>query len=129
MVAFLIPIILIFLLNLISSSLSWQLWKSFWQGELELKITPKKVSLYQKLWGLKFKLTADAASSEISSLIRRNVTVTMQGENVNIIPPCLVLIANHREYIITASEDVSEAELDWLAQQLSDWLRLPITRI
>jgi serine/threonine protein kinase len=129
LVAFLIPIILIFLLNLISSSLSWQLCKSFWQGELELKITPKKVSLYQKLWGLKFKLTADAASSEISSLIRRNVTVTMQGENVNIIPPCLVLIANHREYIITASEDVSEAELDWLAQQLSDWLRLPITRI
>jgi hypothetical protein len=53
----------------------------------------------------------------------------MQGENVNIIPPSLVLVANHREYIITASEDVSEAELDWLAQQLSDWLRLPITRI
>lgn len=129
LVAFLIPIILIFLLNLISSSLSWQLWKSFWQGELELKITPKKVSLYQKLWGLKFKLNADAASSEIYSLLRRNVTVTMQGENVNIIPPSLVLVANHREYIITASEDVSEAELDWLAQQLSDWLRLPITRI
>jgi len=129
LVAFLIPIILIFLLNLISSSLSWQLWKSFWQGELELKITPKKVSLYQKLWGLKFKPTADAANWEIYSLLRRNVTVTMQGENVNIIPPSLVLVANHREYIITASEDVSEAELDWLAQQLSDWLRLPITRI
>jgi serine/threonine protein kinase len=129
LVAFLIPIILIFLLNLISSSLSWQLCKSFWQGELELKITPKKVSLYQKLWGLKFKPTADAANWEIYSLLRRNVTVTMQGENVNIIPPSLVLVANHREYIITASEDVSEAELDWLAQQLSDWLRLPITRI
>ncbi|MEY3828199.1 MAG: hypothetical protein RLZZ148_3027 [Cyanobacteriota bacterium] len=129
LVAFLIPIILIFLLNLISASLSWQLFKSFWQGELELKITPKKVSLYQKLWGLKFKLAADAASSEIYSLMRRNVTVTMQGENLTIVPPCLALIANHQEYIITASEDVSEAELDWLAQQLSDWLRLPITRI
>ena len=103
--------------------------KSFWQGEIELKITHKKVSLYQKLRGLKFKLTADAASSEIYSLMRRNVTVTMQGENLTIVPPCLALIANHEEYIITASEDVSEAELDWLAQQLSDWLRLPITRI
>ncbi len=101
LVAFLIPIILIFLLNLISASLSWQLFKSFWQGELELKITPKKVSLYQKLWGLKFKLAADAASSEIYSLMRRNVTVTMEGENITIIPPCLALIANHREYIIT----------------------------
>ncbi len=106
-----------------------QIYCPFWQGELELKITPKKVSLYQKLWGLKFKPTADAANWEIYSLLRRNVTVTMQGENVNIIPPSLVLVANHREYIITASEDVSEAELDWLAQQLSDWLRLPITRI
>jgi serine/threonine protein kinase len=112
LVAFLIPIVLIFLLNLISSSFSWQLCKSFWQGELVLDITSKKVSLFQKLWGLKFKLTADAASSEIHSLLRRNVTVTMQGENLTIVPPCLALIANYREYIITASEDVSEAELD-----------------
>jgi serine/threonine protein kinase len=129
LVAFLIPIVLIVLLNLISSSFSWQLCKSFWKGELVLDITSKKVSLFQKLWGLKFKLTADAASSEIHSLLRRNVTVTMQGENLTIVPPCLALIANYREYIITASEDVSEAELDWLAQQLSDWLRLPITRM
>lgn len=128
-VAFLLPIVLIFLLNLISSNFSWPLLKSFWKGELDLKITSKKVSLSQKLWGLKFKLTADVASSEIYSLIRRNLTVTMQGENLTINPPCLALIANHREYIITASEDVSEAELDWLAQQLSDWLRLPITRM
>jgi serine/threonine protein kinase len=129
LVAFLIPIVLIFLLNLISSSFSWQLCKSFYQGELVLDITSKKVSLAKKLWGLKFKLTADASSSEIYSLIRRNVTVTMQGENLTIVPPCLALTANYREYIITASEDVSEAELDWLAQQLSDWLRLPITRM
>ena len=103
LVAFLIPIILIFLLNLISASLSWQLCKSFWQGEIELKITHKKVPLYQKLRGLKFKLTADAASSEIYSLIRRNVTVIMQGENLTIVPPCLAMIARHQE-------DVSEAE-------------------
>ncbi|MGM3304755.1 serine/threonine protein kinase [Anabaena sp. WFMT] len=46
--------------------------------------------------------------------------------------PCLIIWAGMRKYKIQTGENnifsVSTLELDWLAQELSDWLGLPITK-
>jgi serine/threonine protein kinase len=129
LLAFLVPVILLFTLDLFSSSLSFELLKAFSIGELELWISPEKIALSRYIFWIKTPLLPSASSFDIQRIERRNVAVTIQFDRPKIIPSCLALVTPTREYTISASPDIGEAELDWLAHQIGDWLGLPIARV
>jgi ABC-type dipeptide/oligopeptide/nickel transport system permease component len=125
----LIPVLLAFIVNLLAPSLSWELIKALSFGELELWMSPEKVTLSRQVGWLKIPVLPPAATDAIFRIERRNVALTIEDGRATVIPPCLVLIAGEREYTIHANQDIGEAELDWLAHQFGDWLELPIARV
>ncbi|MEG3439771.1 hypothetical protein V0288_21770 [Pannus brasiliensis CCIBt3594] len=126
---FLIPVLLVAVLNLLFPSLSFELLKAFSKGDLELWLTSEKVTLSRYICWFKIPVLSPTDTDKIYQIERRNVSLILEEDRSIVIPPCLALIAGDREYTISASPDINEAELDWLAHQFSDWLGLPITRV
>ena len=113
-------------------------------GKIRFSLTPAKISLIYELLGLKYTFPPPGQRQDICKLeIVEQQTVrpdrsTRERVRVNL-PFQLVIWAGKRKYIlgqnaltrwlrISRRRVLHASELDWLAQELSDWLELPISR-
>lgn len=95
-------------------------------GRIYLRID-KTISLTYKLFGIRYQRPRPSLRESIRKLKRtqRDYKRNSDGDRVEV-PPALMIYADTQEYKMSADHTLSEAELDWLAQELSQWLNLPL---
>ncbi|MEA5578277.1 serine/threonine-protein kinase [Anabaena sp. UHCC 0451] len=95
-------------------------------GRKRLFINKRQISLSHELFGMRRYTRFPSARKNIIRLERSNIYYNLAPQL------CLIIWAGLIKYEIHTSQNnmfsVSTLELDWLAQELSDWLDLPITK-
>ncbi|BAY86718.1 serine/threonine protein kinase [Calothrix parasitica NIES-267] len=107
-------------------------------GQTILYINQDKIALTYSLFGIKYSRPSPSSSHDINELeiVGRTIDKTKKGNPE--IPPRLVIWAGERNYELggitclitnwgTEPEHLTPPEIDWLAQELSDFLKLPIS--
>jgi serine/threonine protein kinase len=114
-------IIALFILGMIASARS---------GKIQLRITPQKIRLCYQILGLTYYWQSTVAKfSDISKIEliceHHGYLPRQQGRMVKIPAQINIWIGIHR---FELGKNLSQTELEWLVQELSVWLDLPVTR-
>ncbi|WP_225896468.1 serine/threonine protein kinase [Amazonocrinis nigriterrae] len=100
-------------------------------GYIRLDLNQEEIVLTHKLLGLKYPRPRPSPRQSITKLvyISKHFTQDSEGSRINV-PAQLDIYSGVYKYQLggTTGAIESEAELEWLAQELSDWLGIPITR-
>ncbi len=96
-----------------------------------LRLDQEQIAFTWELLGWKFHRVAPASRQNITKLVyfKRTFTTDADGNRVEV-PPQLLIWAGVQKYQLGDTDSViySEPELEWLANELSHWLGLPIAR-
>ena len=111
-------------------------------GKTQLKITSKQISLTYECLGIKYQKPKPAKRQDITAveLTGTQWRIDEEGDKIQI-PSAVVIWTNDRAYSIGTSTNnktiegkrisnynPETVELNWLAQELSQWLNLPLTQ-
>ncbi|MEH2079786.1 MAG: serine/threonine-protein kinase [Nostoc sp.] len=99
-------------------------------GRICLRLNPKQISLSWELFAWKFYRPRASPRQSINKLVYIPKHFTKDSEGIRIaVPAQLDIWVGVKKYQLGGSDGAikSEAELEWLAQELSNWLDLPIT--
>ena len=96
-------------------------------GEVRLRLSSEQISQHYELFGLRRAVTPNSEHHEISRLevTKTSYTKDSDGNTVEVKPELLIW-AGTRRYGFFGAGTLSPPELNWLAQELSNWLDLPI---
>lgn len=86
-------------------------------GQVRLRIDAQEITLTQKRLGLAKGRPQVGRRKEIRSLTHHKSAT----------PPNLVIAVGFQQYELGEPQSLTPAELDWLAYELSTWLKLPVT--
>lgn len=98
-------------------------------GSLRLRIDHEQVSFHRNLLGLTFHRTKPSPRENITKLVYIPQHFIKDAEgNRTTVPAQLDIWVGVKKYPLTGNTDIvlSEVELLWLANELSDWLNIPI---
>ena len=102
-----------------------------WIGRLRLSLNQQQISLTHELFRFKSHRPRPASRKDINKLIHipKHATTDSDGNKIEV-PSQLIIWAGTQKYELggTASLSIGELEMAWLAQELSNWLGLPITK-
>jgi hypothetical protein len=100
-------------------------------GNIRLRLDHQQIALLYELLGFKFHRPRPASRESITKLVYtpRHFTKDSDGDKTPV-PAQLEVWAGVKKYPLTVNSGAiqSEAELEWLAHELSDWLGMEITR-
>jgi len=101
-------------------------------GRIRLRLDPQQITFTNELLGFKFNRTQRSPRQHIRKLVyipKRFEIDLNSGTRVEVKPE-LILWAGVHKYQLAGYGGVinSELEIEWLAQELSNWLDIPITR-
>ncbi len=91
-------------------------------GETWLQIDQKQIALRYQLFRLKYYRPRSESREQIIKLERTQTRTQTE------VKPQINIWAGTKKFVLGGNGLLSAIELDWLAQELSDWLRLPISR-
>ncbi|HEY9654955.1 MAG TPA: hypothetical protein V6C50_05640, partial [Crinalium sp.] len=91
-------------------------------GQAQLHIDQQQISLSQKRLGFQTGRPLTAPRKQISRLEYRKA-----GSAQNNAEPYLAIWAGTQEYELKSYPPLTVPEMDWLAYELSTWLKLPIS--
>ena len=107
-----------------------------WFGRVRIRFNQQEMTLGYELFGLKYKLDP-APKQHICKLVhdQRHFRLA-KSHDFGLIPnhghvldePRLIIWVGTKKYELCSEKLVTDPELDWLAQELSDWLGLPISK-
>ncbi|MEQ8970340.1 MAG: serine/threonine-protein kinase [Coleofasciculus sp. C1-SOL-03] len=89
-------------------------------GRIELKIDQHKIRLKYKLLGCEYQRPRPAPRNKIFKLNHKTSTDSSASS--------IVILAGAKKFTIGDNCPLSKTELDWLAYELSNWLKLPISQ-
>ncbi|MTJ06941.1 serine/threonine-protein kinase [Anabaena sp. UHCC 0204] len=99
-------------------------------GSIQLFIDTQEISFIHKLWGFKICRTRSAPKDSITKLvyIPKHLTKDSDGDKTQV-PAKLEIWAGVTKFSLDVNAGLikSEAELEWLTNELSDWLNIEIT--
>jgi serine/threonine protein kinase len=99
-------------------------------GRIRLRVDQQQVALTYELFGFKFYRRRRSPRQNITKLvyISQHFTKNYKGETI-LVPAQLELWAGVQKYQLGGNNSPikSEAEMEWLAQELSTWLGIEIT--
>jgi serine/threonine protein kinase len=98
-------------------------------GRVRLTINTQKIRQDAELFGFKYATPPPSLRQDISKLelTKSSFKKDSDGDRTEV-KPQLVIWAGTRKYGYFGSEMLTQPELDWLAQELSFWLNLPIMK-
>uniref|UniRef100_B8HSQ7 Serine/threonine protein kinase n=1 Tax=Cyanothece sp. (strain PCC 7425 / ATCC 29141) TaxID=395961 RepID=B8HSQ7_CYAP4 len=98
-------------------------------GHIRLRITPQRLHQDFELFGLKRAMVRPSDREDIRKLefLPRHFRKDADGDRINVNPK-IVIHAATRTYELGGNGILSDAELEWLAAELSDWLGLPLEK-
>ncbi|WP_375513168.1 serine/threonine protein kinase [uncultured Nostoc sp.] len=100
-------------------------------GRICLRLNPEKIALTWELFAWKFYRPRTSPRQSITKLVYIPKHFTKDSEGTRIaVPPQLDIWVGVQKYQLGGIGGAikSEAELEWLAHELSDWLRMDITK-
>jgi serine/threonine protein kinase len=97
-------------------------------GKVYLVINQDTISLTQELFGYRFQITKPSPRDEIYRIgyIPKHYGKDSDGDRIEK-PAKLTIYASKNEYKLEGF--ASEIELEWLAQELGEWLNLPVLNL
>jgi serine/threonine protein kinase len=99
-------------------------------GSIQLCIDSQQIAFIHKLWGLKIRRTRSAARDSITKLVYvpKHLTKDSDGDKTQV-PAKLEIWAGVQNFSLDVNAGLikSEAELEWLASELSAWLGIEIS--
>lgn len=98
-------------------------------GQVRLRINQAQISLIHELPGFTYTPLA-AARKSIIKLEKTNLfsTKDFEGNSVTV-PPQINIWAGIKKFELGIEASLTSPEIDWLAQELSDWLEIPVTKL
>jgi serine/threonine protein kinase len=100
------------------------------QGEEIITIDSREIVAIQRVFGFKLPGKKRMAREHINKLVKADShhTKDTDGDRVYV-PMALTIWAGTKEYTISSKtkEYLSKPEIEWLAEELSQWLGMPIT--
>jgi serine/threonine protein kinase len=101
-------------------------------GRVRVRITPVKIYLTRELFGLRYLPAVTAVRQNIVKLeltrrYYRQVSSKNGGNQTIALPPQINIWAGTKKLSLGGNNVLSSPELDWLAGELSSWLKLPVT--
>jgi serine/threonine protein kinase len=100
-------------------------------GNIRLSLDDQEIALRYELFGFQFHRPRPASRSNITKLVYlpRHFTKDSEGDKTPV-PAQLEIWAGVKKYPLNVNSGAiqSEAELEWLADELSDWLGIEITK-
>jgi serine/threonine protein kinase len=95
-------------------------------GKVHLRIDTEYIRLVHEVFGLRFRRVPPSRRWDIDrlELIPRRTRRDSDGDRVEVSPQ-LNIWAGNRKYEL---RDLQEPELEWLAAELSRWLKIPVER-
>ncbi|YAG11144.1 hypothetical protein NSTC745_00392 [Nostoc sp. DSM 114161] len=95
-----------------------------------LKIDEQQISLTHEISGFVISQATPSSREDINKLerIKGHIKFSSPNDGGIIIEPKLVIWAGNNQYSISASPILSEVDLDLLANELSEWLKLTINK-
>jgi hypothetical protein len=98
-------------------------------GRVRLRLTEQQICQDYELFGFKRAATKPSPRQNIDKLelTKEFYKKDSDGDRV-LVKPTLLIWAGTQKYGFWGSESVTPPELEWLAQELSSWLALPIDR-
>ncbi|MGK7930889.1 MAG: serine/threonine protein kinase [Microcystaceae cyanobacterium] len=101
---------------------------AFW-GQVWLKINSEKITMRYQLFGFNYPFPRPASRHHITKLERTETSYERDSEGSRVeVKPQINIWAGTKKFKIGGGGLISEIELDWLANELSDWLNLPVIR-
>ncbi|NEQ40960.1 MAG: serine/threonine protein kinase [Okeania sp. SIO3I5] len=98
-------------------------------GTFKLCITQSKISRFLEIFGLRYRGTLTASRQNITKIELTSVSYEIDSEGDTFeVPPEINIWAGTKKFTLNNDIGLTPPELDWLAQELSCWLNLPITR-
>lgn len=96
-------------------------------GQVWLYLDQEKISLRYQIFGLRYYRPRPASRHQVIKLERTQTSYKRDSEGDRIeVKPQINIWAGTKKFRIGGGGLLSEIELDWLANELSDWLGLPI---
>jgi hypothetical protein len=98
-------------------------------GKVRLRITQSEIFIRAEILGLRCLPSLTAARENITKieLIRLYYTGDSQWGNATV-PAQINIWAGTKKFSLGGEDSLTAPELDWLAQELSNWLNLPIAK-
>ncbi|BCL33587.1 serine/threonine protein kinase [Nostoc sp. MS1] len=99
-------------------------------GRIKLRLDREQITCTKELFAFKFHRPRPSSRESITKLVYtpRYLTRDSEGDKTQV-PAQLEVWAGVRKYQLGQNTNIqSEAELEWLAQELSNWLNLPIQK-
>ncbi|MGC1396498.1 MAG: hypothetical protein WA828_19730, partial [Coleofasciculaceae cyanobacterium] len=96
-------------------------------GKVRLRITQSEISLSSEIFGLKWRTTAHRENIVRVELTRLSHKKGYKG-NMTTVPPQVNIWAGTKKFALGSGYSLTPPELEWLTQNLSSWLNLPITK-
>ncbi len=98
-------------------------------GRVRLSLDPQQITLTYEIFGFKSNFPKPAQRQDITMLehTRKYLTTGRKGRQIEV-QPRVIIWAGTQKYELVTDELITEPELNWLAHELSDWLKLPIIR-
>ncbi|BAU65160.1 Serine/Threonine protein kinase [Stanieria sp. NIES-3757] len=93
-------------------------------GKKKLVINQQQIAFIYQLFQFKYQNTKPSATAGIIKLQKNNYLniKNSDGESTKYSPSIQIWVGKNKYQL----DSLSEPELDWLAQELSDWLNLPV---
>ncbi len=96
-------------------------------GQVRLHLDQNQISLRYQLFGLRYHLPRPASRHQVTKLERTQTSYRRDSEGGRMeVKPQINIWAGTKKFRIGGGGLLSEIELDWLANELSDGLALPI---
>ncbi|MEJ1931602.1 serine/threonine-protein kinase [Nostoc sp. NIES-2111] len=99
-------------------------------GRIKLRLDKEQITCTKELFGFKFHRPRPSPRESITRIVYtpRDLTKDSDGDKTQVTAQ-LEIWTGVKKYQLGQNTNIqSEAELEWLAQELSDWLNLPIER-
>ncbi|MBD2364974.1 serine/threonine protein kinase [Anabaena minutissima FACHB-250] len=99
-------------------------------GNIQLRLNSKQINLTYELFGFKFHRPRPSPRESITKLvyIPKHLTRDSSGDKTQVSPQLEIWAGVQKYQLGDTTVIESEAELEWLANELSDWLGIPIQR-
>jgi Protein kinase domain len=98
-------------------------------GRVRLRLTEQQICQDYELFGFKRSATKPSARQDIDKLelTKEFYKKDSDGDRV-LVKPTLLIWAGAQKYGCFGGNSITQPELEWLAQELSNWLNLPVDR-
>jgi hypothetical protein len=109
----------------------WIIWEILFTllGKVRLRINQSEITLSWEILGKRCLPSLSAARQNIAKveLTRLSYKKDSDGDRVAV-PPQINIWAGTKKFPLGGKDTLTAPELEWLAQDLSNWLKLPITK-